>query len=232
MRTTDQTATGRGSQPFRTEASMVEHLLEAVWPLFRRRGTQLRFLSEVPIGGERPDLLLAHWSGKLRAPSAPLSAQESTILAVLRGSGSTRIDVLERRCYLAPGSLRDGRFDVLFADGLIDRGRGGAVSLGSNWASKAVVVAIEAKLSKLHRALDQARSYTRYANRAYVAMPLGREDRRQAWFDAVEPSGIGYIHVSASGVRETVAPIDFMLHDWRREYVLSRLLTTGENPGA
>jgi len=213
---------------FADEAHLVRHLLKSIGELFGRGSANVRVISELPVGGERPDVLVARWTGSQTLPEHPLSALESTVLASLRVHGRTRIDLLEKRCYLGAGGLRDGQLASLFEQGLLASAKGGVVDLASEWASTISVVAIEAKIAKWQRALDQARSYTRYANHSYVAMPAKSGAGR--WADELAPEGIGFLQVSKQSVDELAKPCEFVAHDWRREYILSRIVLRGDVP--
>jgi hypothetical protein len=205
---------------------MVRDLLPYLPETLVPGGCHVRVLSELVIGGEKPDVVVAFWHEDLALPVRPLSVKESALLAMLRVHGATRIDLLEERCMLARGALRGRVLSRLVEESLLQRGNGGLVALASEWASRVSAIAIEAKLARWRRAFMQAASYTRYANQAYVAMP-DLPGARSNWQDMFAPAGVGFLCVKPGSVQVQLEPNEFVSYDWRREYMLSRVVSRG-----
>ena len=203
----------------RLEAALVQAVVANMETYLRRR---VDVFTEVVAGRSIADVVAVR--GGRATIARPLSVWESAILAAVRRLGSTRIDVLERVCGFHAQGLRgeDPRFGRLVKTGLLRRGRGGAVQVGVTWGRSFQIIAIEAKLTRWREALSQAVEYRQYADRAYVALPeaaIPHAKRHRAEFEAV---GVGLLSVNGH-VRTIVRAKPATDHDWRREFLWSRL---------
>jgi len=203
----------------RLESALVESVVANLEAYLGRR---VDVFTEVVAGRSIADVVAVR-SGRATL-GRPLSVWESAILATVRRLGSTRIDVLERVCGFEAHGLRgdDPRFGRLVRGGLLRRGQGGVVKIGSTWGRSFQIIAIEAKLTRWREALSQAAEYRQYADRAYVALPeaaVPAASRHRTEFEAV---GVGLLSVNGQ-VRTIVQAKPATDHDWRREFLWSRL---------
>ena len=153
----------------------------------------------------------------------PLTIEESIILATLRDGRATRIDVLERRCGVARSKLRTGALGRLIDWGLLEYGPGGRIARRRTLAGRSRLLAVEAKLTRWRSALKQAMAYRSYADKSYVALPDVVVRRNSISLDDFACAGVGLLAVTTQRIREIVPAVQAQNHDWRREFVLSRL---------
>lgn len=209
------------SQFHRRESDLVADLVGHLPGYLHRVARECAIQTEVRVGSSIADVVAALVpTGATRLPP-PLSARESVIVSALRQSGPTRIDVLERRCGMPAATMRGGILARLESVGLVCRGAGGRIALG-HWCRASALIAIEAKLTRWVDALEQALAYRQFADRVYVALPADRVIqplRARAMF---ERAGVGLLSVNGK-IRCEIRARALIAHDWRREYVYSRL---------
>lgn len=195
-------------------------------------GSSIRIGTEVGAGSNIADVVVLRREDDCEpAQRDTLTVFESVILASLRRVGSTRIDLLEQRCGIDRRALREGALQRLLAWRLVERGRGGVVRLGEQWPGCGQIIAIEAKLTRWREALDQARRYRSYADRSYVLLPgKGANGARHAE-DEFAKSGVGLLIGHADSIEKVFEAKLSQDHDWRREFVYSRLALTGTRNG-
>lgn len=219
-----------GKNVFASERHLVDGLLRVLPCFFGEGAVNWRCAIEVGVGAVIADVVAVCWSGSIRMPTRALTARESVVLSVLRQGGPQRVEVLEQRCGLARGALRRTNFDDWVEDGFLERRPGGVLAAKTQWISRARVIAFEAKLGEWRQAIRQANSYATYADKAYVAMPRGKV--RQHWFAHFRSENVGLLDVGTNDVATRVEAGRRRVHDWRREFVLSRVLARGEVGGA
>jgi hypothetical protein len=208
----------------RFERDLVEEV-EAHLPT-RFAGCQVH--REVAVGRVIADAVALVWpQGEPRRPSMrlsqPFSVAESVALAMLRRHGAIQIDRLPALCGLQRPDLERGIWRDLVSQKLL-KVRNGKLTLGRIWPTAVRVIAIEAKLTKWREALRQATEYRRFADFAYVALPESSSSQiaareRSAFYEA----GIGLFIVNGH-LRTLVRARRSREHDWRREFVVSRLV--------
>lgn len=183
---------------------------------------------ELVVGGSIADLVLLLGDGERRGQGPkPLSVAESVILSVLRRDGATTSDELSRRCGLNGKTARLlGRLDRM---GLVKRTSSGRISADRSWLTSTRIVAVEAKLLRWRDALAQATTYRRYADQSFVALPDAYAAPALAGADLFRAAGVGLLVVSSSGTRRAIPAERARDHDWRREFVYSRLAFTGRD---
>ena len=208
--------------PSSDEASLVSIAIPSLASVLALRQPTC-VLREVRIGRVIADILFASPSRMSPAPIEHLTAHECAILSALRRLGHTRIDLLERRAGLPHGGLRAGALDRLLELKLLRRGRGGQVKASPQWAMRAQLVAIEAKLRRWRDALSQAVEYKRFADKSYVLLPELHAEVAMRHLDAFEDSEVGLVVYGDYGVRVVLETSVQRDHDWRREYVVSRV---------
>ena len=211
-----------------SEADLVALLIRRIPRWLGSRRPMLRVTREVAVGGSIADVVVLVGAPAKPVVHDPLSTEESVVLAWLRRRGPTRIDILEQRCGFGPQRLRNGALTRLKESGVVAIGRGGRVATGRPLAGRSRLLAIEAKLTKWRPALQQACAYLKYADKAYVALPYTSTVRGRVPLEAFKDSGVGLISVSERGLREIVAARKSRDHDWRREYVVSRVIRMPE----
>lgn len=211
------------------EAALIEALLSHLSDDLLGKTQAIR--REVGVGRSIADVVCLGSAprNRGRGVSVPqaLSILESVVLARLRRKGPTRIDVLEQRCGLQRTALRARALERLLAWGLVERSNGGRVSAARPWASLFRVVAIEAKLIRWRDALRQAEAYLRYADEAYVALPWAVATRALRASSEFERQGVGLLLVGRQRSQIAIEARPSAQHDWRREFVLSRLAMAG-----
>lgn len=213
---------------FESEAQLVEHLREKIGSALpgMSEATTVETFVETPVGSLVPDLTLLCRESTYLPPSVkPFSAFESVLVATLRSSGSTRIDLLERKMQRSVGALRRGALAALETSGVLSRGTGGRVALSATWPPKLRLVAVEAKLRRWREALVQAESYRTFADRVFVALPQRYAEIALQHRSQFTKSGVGLISVSSEGVAVYYEGTDKEGHDWKRDFLVSRLLS-------
>jgi len=144
----------RSGSPYEKEAQLVEFAQYLLPRIFAPEGTACFLDREVGVGSSVADLVLLIGPHDLPAPTlSTISVAESVILATLRRSGPTRIDLLELRCGFERHALRRGALKRLTEAGTLVRERGGRVMLSPEYVQVTKIVAIEAKLTKWRDAL-------------------------------------------------------------------------------
>ena len=221
-----------GSEFHPYESDLVNDLITHLPKYLKRSNRTCAIHREVGVGRSIADVVATLLPADAGRVPPVLSVKDSVLVSLLRQNGPTRIDVLERMCGVPPKSLRGEHIHRLVASGIVVVGDGGRVAL-ARWSRSAALIAIEAKLTRWLDALEQALEYRRFADRVYVALPadcVAPALRARAMF---QRAGVGLLAVNGSIQREIPAAAP-TTHDWRREYVYSRLLasTTRGNESA
>lgn len=220
-------ASSDGKCAFATEREFVGELQVALLNAYSKQFFAVRHSAELAVGNNIADIavLLTH----LPTPKADFhifTTRECVVLAALRRNGATRIDILEKRCGIERSEFRTGGLRRLVQSGHVRLGQGGRVSFDpGRWPFR--VVAIEAKLRRWNEALAQAIRYTQYADESFVALPEVFAEpaiaNRQRFIEA----GIGLIVLGEDGLRFVIEAASQEGHNWRREFVISRLAVSG-----
>lgn len=182
-------------------------------------GRSWRQQRELVVGSSIADLVLFSAGARTFRFPEPLSVAESVMLSLLRRRGSVGLDELEAACGNATAKRSLRRLGVM---GLV-RTTGPRVSAARRWWTSGRVLAIEAKLSRWRDALDQAIRYRSYADMAYVALPEAHVRAALRAEDEFVAAGVGLLEVNASRLRRVIEASPAAEHDWRREFVHSRL---------
>jgi hypothetical protein len=179
---------------------------------------------EVGVGRAIADIVVLLQETAPKASIEGLTLTESIVLSTLRQSGPSRIDLLETKCGLSRRSLREGELSRLMDAQMIQVSRGGRVALTDLCNIPSEIVAVEAKLSRWKDALGQAIQYRRYADRAYVALPMTRATCALDGIKEFERHGVGLLGVFRGSLITLIEARSATQHDWRRDFVYSRLL--------
>ena len=210
---------------FRTENQLVEHSAPLLQASFQSEAASAYVEREVGAGRNIADLvLLLQAPGAIPPEISALTTGESVVLSALRRHGATRIDILEQRCGLSRTELRVGALDRLLRWGLVRKERGGRIALESNYVRNVQIVAVEAKLTRWRQALRQAVEYFRYADLSYVLLPESSGHVALENAEAFRSVGVGLLLASTGSLSTAISSRPSDRHDWRREFVLSRLL--------
>lgn len=205
---------------------MVEHVARLLPRYLRPRWPSVRVAREVGAGRTIADVVVAA-STSCEWPPLPtsLTITQSVVLSVLRTAGGTRRDILERYCGLTRDKLNEGAIAPLLEMRLVQLSPGGCVRLRSSWHRKIKLIAIEAKLLRWRDALEQAELYRGYADESYVVLPSSHAEKWRDMSAEFRRRGVGLFLVSNGDVRMVIAPARSAAHDWRREFVLSRVMS-------
>lgn len=215
--------TKRGVQ---LEIELVKQVLRLLPSYAGVWGALSTFRQELGAGREIADVVLLIGSrDRARVLHEALSVAESVILSCLRRGGRTRIDALGRSLGVELSNSADGPLDRLRDWGLIETSRSGAVSLAGAWHRQGRIIALEAKLSRWRDALSQAARYRRYADESYVVLPGDRADVALRHRDLFVDRGVGLLVATPGALACRIKARASDEHDWRREFVLSRLVT-------
>lgn len=207
------------------ELDFVGEIADSLKVFFSSKGYSLRLKTELNVGSSTADIVIL-LSKKNLSPKIPqaLSIEESVILASLRASGTTRIDLLEKRCGCQNKELRNGVLSRIIEWDLIEIGQGGQVALTKLWPNSFKIIALEAKLSRWRQAINQANKYQKYADQTFVVLPENPAQIALKNKEEFLKSGIGLLTVNSKGVKPMIKAYLNKTHDWRREFVYSRII--------
>jgi hypothetical protein len=209
---------------YRSEAALVADILNLLPAFLKEKGVGWRISQEVGVGRTVADIVALDWPHQATEPREPLNVLESVVLSLLRRGGPTRIDLLETLCGVGRKGLRDGRLERLEEWGMLRFQRGGRVTLFDPWQNRVRVVALEAKISRWKTALQQATVYRKYADHSFVVLPERYIVRPLTFRSLFETNGVGLLKVTRTALVEVIGAAACLDHDWRREFVVSRLL--------
>jgi hypothetical protein len=107
---------------------------------------------------------------------------------------------------------------------LLVRGeKNGNFRAAATWVAKSEIVAVEAKLTRWRDALTQAAAYRRYADRAFVLLPVRIADVAAQHKAAFMDEGVGLLSYDAAGVYRVFPSPRATDHTWHREFAISRI---------
>jgi len=208
---------------YRLESDLVEAVVPALEIHFRSQGMNYRICREVIAGRAVADIVIVSSKvGMMPRWTEALSLKDCVILASLRRNGAAGIDDLASRCCTTPDDLRSKCLDRLSDWGLVNVTRRGRISATRDWPGSVEIVAIEAKLKRWRSALSQAAQYRRYADRSFVVLPSECTSRRIS-VEAFAAAGVGLLTFDGETIDTLVDAANSNDHDWRREFVISRL---------
>jgi len=181
--------------------------------------------SELTVGNSTADLVALTYS-KVNWPVqiASLSIKECVLLSILRRQGSLCLDELAAMSGENVRSLIVGPLSRIEEWGLVRRCRDGRMALSNGKRKTYRIISFEAKLTKWKQALRQAINYKRFSNKSYVVLPESSGHNAYRNRMVFEESGIGLVTMTDSGIKQLVPPKEHNDHDWRREYVFSRII--------
>jgi predicted transcriptional regulator len=149
--------------------------------------------TEPTIGSVIPDLLLGSWTKYRRTQRFRLSGIQQNILAVLEEEIAADIKRVEERLYLRH-SVTVNELEKLLRCGILQEHDGRTYSVKPEFqTSNVTITAVEAKLKRWREALGQAREYSDFADRVFVALDGNQVKATPVMLDAFTESGVGLL---------------------------------------
>jgi hypothetical protein len=193
------------SGPFRVERDMFESV-SALLPLrLARVPDRWVELREPAVGSVIPDLLIGEWLDDLRPLRRNFTVVEARVLALLEERDELfEADICQALLLSEPAAAR--AFSRIESSGLVIRTKGGRMALDSGGFTRGMVVtAVELKLRRWREALEQAISYLKFADRAYVVLDADRARCSSGMAQAFRGTDVGLFMLSAGGLTEVVS---------------------------
>ncbi len=215
-----------GRIPPETEVDFLNNFQRLLTKDLDESGLAWKLQREVTVGNIIADLVVALSikGNDLTSFPGTLNINECVILSLLRRYGATRIDILEKRSGLNKAGLRNGQLDKLIGWNLITSSKGGKISLANTWPNSINIIAFEAKLQNWSSALKQAAGYKIFADESYVVLPASYAQPALKSKQYFETNGVGlYITNKIRYNVEILSKLNTCF-DWRREFVVSRIL--------
>lgn len=187
------------------EFALEDHLLRvthaSLTPHFSRGKQRVVATREkFAVGMIVPDLLLVINDTGATAKRRPISLFDCSVLSAIMTAGGSTLEMLEN-CIFARASVIQAALGRLQRQCLVTV-RAGRFRISRKVRRRlAHVVAVEAKLIRWKEAVEQAKSYLRFANASYVALPSSVITRLRPIRAACRSAGIGLIAVDATGCR-------------------------------
>lgn len=207
-----------------SEANLVNRLVSQL-PTITNFDADFRICREFSMGSNIADLVAATFPSVAKNQTfEPTTTLESVVLSHLTRLHSARIDDLEKICGLPEQALRCGALDALCKVGILNIESTGNVNLVCKWIRAVKVIAFEAKLTNWRYAIQQAKSYQRYADLSYVVLPSSSCNLAVKHSKEFENLGIGLLRCSWRELETLIPPRTSDSHDWRRIAAISRLM--------
>ena len=193
------------SGPFRFERDMFEVVTELLPRQVARMPNRWIQLKEPAVGNVIPDLLCGEWGDDLRPLKKRFTFVEARMLALLEQHDELCEPEITDILHLSePAAAR--AFKRIERSGLVIRTTGGKISLDAGGFTRGLIVtAIELKLSRWREALEQATSYLKFADRAYVILDADRTLGGEEMLDAFRASNVGLFVLKAGGLTELMS---------------------------
>lgn len=187
---------------FDLEAKLVE-VLHSHTPNFRLFGrkTELLIFSEVQVGATIPDLVIVRDIGRGGAKRAVrLTLFESWVLGELVRAKQMRSQTLTRRLFTREQDMTTA-LKRLTRAGIVKQTRAGVFAVQTDFTARYEVLSIEAKLDRWRNAITQAKTYFRFSDRSFVALPSSMIAKRPEIGEACKAAGVGLIGVRPNGIQ-------------------------------
>lgn len=181
---------------------------------------------EVPMGARVPDFVCMTVYIKPESPVLPrnCSYRHASILWLLRRSWRLHGTTIARSLYSSTTRIQPA-IEELVKAGAVVRHDTGSFSLSECWRSIRIdVLAIEAKLYRWSKALQQAESYQAFADRVVVAMDPLRMPRDPKVIQAFIDARVGLCAVSPEGTTWVVKPARLRTAGREQEYLFASAL--------
>lgn len=192
------------SGPFRFERDMFLSLDDLLPERITSSPSRFVHLREPTVGNVIPDLLFGEWTEELRPLKRNFTLIEARILALLEQHDELLESDISRMLHLsAPAAAR--AFKRIQGSGIVIPTRDGKISLDAGCFTRALfVTAVELKLRRWREALDQAVSYLKFADRAYVVLDGDQIARDEEMIKSFRESRVGLFMLRAGGLSEVV----------------------------
>ncbi len=180
--------------PFRYEREMYPALGTALHDTVFPRGHKAMELIEPSICGVIPDVLYCRWRySPGTTVKRPVTIIDAHILSVLEQTGACSLsDLCERLFLLEPKASES--VNRLLRQGLIASRRSGMYAIVKKASARRVtLVAVELKLFRWREALDQARSYLRFADQSFVVLDGNQVEASEKVESAFASAGVGLL---------------------------------------
>lgn len=193
------------SGPFRFERDMFASVGELLPRRIAGDPERLVQLREPTVGNVIPDLLLGEWSEELRPPKRSFTFIEARILALLEEHDELMESDISQLLHLS-ASVAAKAFKRIERSGLIFSTRSGKISLDAGCFTRGLIVtAVELKLCRWREALEQAVSYLKFADRAYVVLDADRTAGDEPMVQAFRTFRVGLLVLRANDLTEVVS---------------------------
>lgn len=208
-----------------TEKRMVRKATPRILEALRLTQDQCSVTHELTVGHSIADIVILRRTDAAGSfwPEGPLSVVESSILSSLRRLGTANIDVISKEIFMQAEPVRRLLLGRLSRWCLVQN-QDGDFSTSKAWVSRSEIIAIEAKLTRWRDAIDQAATYRRYADRAFVLLPSQNAVIAAQHKDAFTKAGVGLLSYGDGKVVRVFSSPKAKEHAWHREFAISRIL--------
>lgn len=164
------------------------------------RNTELLIFPEVQMGATIPDLVIVRQVGRKQGRKQfRLSLFESWIVGELLSAGRLREETITRRLFTRAPDVQTALRRLKRA-GIVKETRVGTYAVETDFSCKFEVHAVEAKLNRWRSAVEQAKTYLRFSDRSFVALPASVIERNRNIAATCEREGIGLIAVRSDRI--------------------------------
>jgi hypothetical protein len=164
------------------------------------RNAELLIFPEVQMGATIPDLVIVRQlGGKRGTKKVRLTLLESWIVGELLAAGRLREDTITRRLFTRTPDVKTA-LKRLKRTGVVRETRVGTYSVEGDFCHRFKVHAVEAKLSRWRAAVEQAKTYMRFSDRSFVALPASVIARNHKIAETCEREGVGLIAVRSDRI--------------------------------
>lgn len=199
-------------------------VFEDILPTFLRQNSRdIKIKNEVGAGRFISDVVALVTTKGIELKSPVLSSRESVVLSCIRQHGPITKEKLHNFCRIAPEQL--SRICSKLERAGIIRSQQRLLRLRREWARSTKLIAFEAKLTRWRDALRQATAYRSFADKSYVVLsaPLATTAIKNA--KEFRAEGVGLLVVKNGAIRTLISSTPRGNYDWRREYIVSRLIS-------
>jgi predicted transcriptional regulator len=183
------------SGPFRLESEMFTALPSAWLSVLGIPSSAIvSVLREPTIVGVIPDVLISLWGeADVHTPKRPHSYLEAYLLALIeQRAGLSQAEILSDLHLTESAAAR--ALHRLVASGSVLQDREGHYQIREEAkTSKASVIAVEVKMRRWREALEQARSYMKFADQAFVLLDGNQVQVSESVADAFREAGVGLL---------------------------------------
>lgn len=206
-----------------TENRMVLRATPRIFEALRLSRNDCRFTHELTVGHSIADLVILRANVTKFWPEAPLSVAESAILSSLRRLGTANVDMIAKEVFMQTEPVRRLLLGRLSNWLLVRSEDTGEFRTIKTWVSQSEIIAVEAKLTRWREALAQATVYRRYADRAFVLLPIASAAIASQHKDDFVAAGVGLLSYDGTKVSRVFSTPKVTEHTWHREFAISRI---------